>query len=90
MTCENCIHEKVCDNVTEQGLPWKVDRDPFEKWCDLFKSKDDLVEVVRCKDCAYHREKTSECLNPHCSSSFYGHVVKDNHYCSYGERDNDE
>ena len=46
----------------------------------------DVVEVVRCKDCAYYREETSYCLNPHCSSSFYGHRVKENHYCSYGER----
>ena len=46
----------------------------------------DVVEVVRCKDCAYYREETSYCLNPHCSSGFYGHRVKDNHYCSYGER----
>ena len=46
----------------------------------------DVVEVVRCKDCAYYREETSYCLNPRCSSSFYGHRVKENHYCSYGER----
>ena len=46
----------------------------------------DVVEVVRCKDCAYYREETSYCLNPHCSSSFYGHRVRGNHYCSYGER----
>ena len=46
----------------------------------------DFVEVVRCKDCDYHREDTGRCLNPHCSSSFYGHRVKDDHFCSYGER----
>lgn len=50
----------------------------------------DAVEVVRCKDCAYYREETSYCLNPHCSSSFYGHRVKENHYCSYGEKRDDE
>lgn len=46
----------------------------------------DVVEVVRCKDCAYYREETSYCLNPHCSSSYYGHRVREHHYCSYGER----
>jgi hypothetical protein len=46
----------------------------------------DVVEVVRCKDCFYYREENSYCMNPHCSSSFYGHRVKENHYCSYGER----
>ena len=50
----------------------------------------DVVEVVRCKDCAYYREETSYCLNPHCSSSFYGHRVKGEHYCSYGERRENE
>lgn len=46
----------------------------------------DVVEVVRCKDCFYYREENSYCMNPHCSSSFYGHRVKENHYCSCGER----
>lgn len=46
----------------------------------------DVVEVVRCKDCAYYREETSYCLNPHCSSSYYGHRVREHHYCSHGER----
>ena len=52
----------------------------------IAKLSADVVEVVRCKDCAYYREETSYCLNPHCSSSFYGHRVRENHYCSYGER----
>lgn len=46
----------------------------------------DVVEVVRCRECAYYREENSYCLNPHCSSSFYGHRVKENHYCNYGEK----
>lgn len=46
----------------------------------------DFVEVVRCKDCAYYREETSCCLNPHCVVYYYGHRVKEDHYCSYGER----
>lgn len=52
----------------------------------ISKLSADVVAVVRCKDCAYYREENSYCLNPHCSSSFYGHRVKENHYCSYGER----
>lgn len=46
----------------------------------------DVVEVVRCRDCEYYREENGYCMNPHCSSSFYGHRVKEEHYCSYGER----
>lgn len=46
----------------------------------------DVVEVVRCRDCAYYREENGYCMNPHCSSSFYGHRVREEHYCSFGER----
>ena len=52
----------------------------------ISKMSADVGEVVRCKECAYYREETSYCLNPHCSSGFYGHRVKETHYCSYGER----
>ena len=70
MTCKDCIHYEACGGFTPTDLDQKAD----------------AVEVVRCKNCAYYREETSYCLNPHCSSSFYGHRVKENHYCSYGER----
>lgn len=50
----------------------------------------DVVEVVRCKNCAYYREENGYCMNPHCSSSFYGHRVREEHYCSYGERRTEE
>lgn len=49
----------------------------------------DVVEVVRCKDCAYYRDETSCCLNPHCVVYYYGHRVREDHYCSYGERRKD-
>lgn len=59
----------------------------IEIWIDLMKMKKaDVVEVVRCRDCAYYREENGYCMNPHCSSSFYGHRVNEYHYCSYGER----
>lgn len=46
----------------------------------------DMVEVVRCKDCAYYREENGYCMNPHCGKSYYGCPVRENHYCSFGER----
>lgn len=52
----------------------------------LYAPTADVVEVVRCKDCAYYREENGYCMNSHCASSFYGHRVKEEHYCSYGER----
>lgn len=50
----------------------------------------DAVEVVRCKDCDWYREDGSICVNAHCSKSYYGCRVRQDQFCSYGERkDND-
>ena len=67
-------------------------RDEFcdvdEDCCELEhdqKKTDDVVDVVRCKDCK-HRGK------PTCGMSYYDGAekfpahIKDNDYCSYGER----
>ena len=45
MTCKDCIHEKVCDNLIAHGLPWEDGKYPAEKWCDHFKPTADVVEV---------------------------------------------
>ena len=39
--------------------------------------------VVRCKDCEHRKEKT--CFHP-CSGMWVGAELKDNDFCSYGER----
>ena len=49
----------------------------------------DAVEVVRCKFCDWYREDGSICVNPHCGKSFYGCRVREDHFCSYGERKNE-
>lgn len=43
----------------------------------------DAVEVVRCKDCKHRKEKT--CFHP-CYGMWVGVELKDNDFCSYGER----
>ena len=43
----------------------------------------DAVEVVRCKDCKHRKEKT--CANP-CYGMWVGVELKDDDFCSYGER----
>ena len=45
----------------------------------------DAVPVVRCRECDW-RDETNRCTNPHCTTSFYGCVVRGEHFCSYGER----
>jgi hypothetical protein len=70
-----------------------VGMDEFAGWQTIAFKSDidkiptaDVVEVVRCKDCAFYRDETSCCLNPRCVVYYYGHRVREDHYCSYGER----
>ena len=57
----------------------------------LKRLKGYAVPAVRCKDCDWYRpHEGSICVNPHCCKSFYGCRVRADHFCSYGERRNDE
>ena len=44
----------------------------------------DVVKVVRCKDCYYY--ETGKDYTPYCNHINGLDEVKDNDYCSYGER----
>ena len=75
MMCDNCFRFPVC----------RFDDAPDE--CQYFLSND-LVEVVRCKDC-----KHCEHINDEFAKDWYqckrrGNFAqkKPNDYCSYGER----
>ena len=50
----------------------------------------DAVEVVRCKDCK-HRYNGKDCTHPLLLSYSWGAIrkLKDNDFCSYGERRTD-
>lgn len=84
--CEKCIHGDICaiqcgcDEEDERALTY----------CSEFKSKDDVVEVVRCKDCKHLNvlnlcniyaicEKTNSLFEPFKTDTR-------EHFCSYGER----
>ena len=85
--CGDCLHFGVCSNYVdaEETFP------EIEGGCTAFKSKDDFVEVVRCKDCDWYREhEGSICVNPKCGKSWYGCPVPPEHFCSYGERKDNE
>ena len=57
--------------------------------CRCFEEKEDVVPVIRCKDCK-HKETLTDLTNKKISTvCLLGealHFVEDNHYCSYGER----
>ena len=76
MTCEDCLHEKVCGYYAE----FKDDAGD----CTHFKNKAEFVEVVRCKDCKHMRRTMSRC---YCLPVFGLKRITDlNAYCSYGKR----
>lgn len=65
----------------------------FEDFSDLVEQTPaaDVVEVVRCKDCAYREEFLDRVMcrrTAHKSANgWFGlRATADHHYCSYGER----
>ena len=48
------------------------------------KQIEDMVEVVRCKDCIHYNRISGVCL--HFGYYTYRPDVEDDDYCSYGER----
>lgn len=53
-------------------------RDVHTVVCQI-STVDDVVEIVRCKECGNYCENTGEC-------NLHGHHPKDNDFCSYGKR----
>ena len=55
----------------------------------------DAVEVVRCKDCKWRTDcdfynKKGICVNRRYTAGRYGLEVPEQHFCSFGERKDDE
>lgn len=80
--CENCIHQKVClhmaniqnDTYAYMGVNFNVEA------CEHYSQTEDVVEVVRCKDCKH-------CERGICYYPKVRYVSHDkNHFCGYGER----
>lgn len=84
-TCKECIHEIVCDALIKTGLPWADGEYPAEAFCMAFKGKNDLVEVVRCKDCRYWQDNNGGYPHEECRWGKEETPDEDD-FCSYGER----
>lgn len=86
MTCKDCVYSPICKVYADFGVtdvPYNED-----DTCEMFKSKSDLVEVVRCKECLYKNEWANDGTYPDynfCKHSGLWHLT-DNHFCSYGKR----
>ena len=77
MTCKDCVYYPACT---------------YHMWCDLFKNKADVVEVVRCCDCEYKQENPD--INNTCYLTCnlkYGirGTIDPTDFCSYGKRKGD-
>ena len=82
--CRNCFHAYVCERFNEH-------KDDNNKKChfanDHFVSADDVVEVVRCKDCIHFLNDTEYCRKSKKRYCEYDGIIHHNkHFCSYGER----
>ena len=83
-TCGDCIHAYICKKVNGGWFsPKNI------AYCTAFKERKNCVEVVLCKDCKWRREWLSGgtffCCNPYYGMAS-GVELKDNDFCSYGER----
>ena len=85
----------VIKDVPSVDLPTKViatvefDGDKLQDIVNNTLSRNDIVQVVRCKDCRYWRSD-GECImhSNYALNIIYG--VNENDYCSYGERKDGE
>ena len=88
MSCNECVHQPICNTYARLGVTDLPASDITP--CDLFKSKADLVEVVRCKDCKYWNCVGISTKHMGCSI-FCGAYEREyptnpEDFCSYGER----
>lgn len=61
MSCNQCIHKKVCPHL----------KDTDAKKCKQYADKDEYINVVKCKDCAEWNDIEQEC------SHYYGFRAND-------------
>ena len=94
--CGNCIHQYVCEKRTcaecvgiycdECEIYCQYDGKPDIENCKDFINENDVVPVVRCKDCKYLEDRL------YCRRrKEHPYIVTNTDFCSYGERsaDND-
>lgn len=86
--CGDCIHKIICKKVN--GGWFSPENFAY---CQAFKDRTNLVEVVRCKDCK-HYDNSEGIQWCKINSKFYRggvdwHGFPEDGFCSYGERKGD-
>ena len=81
--CYECYHYKACSNIGDSGFSY-LPEDASK--CRYFKHKEDVKEVVRCKDCIFYEPHGNGKLGI-CRHLKLKRYLKHNiDFCSYGER----
>ena len=81
--CDKCSHGSVC--------AYRHQYDDHIVTCSHWKPADDVVEVVRCKDCKHWRHETDGMIDHYecavfCGCYGKGYLTGADDFCSYGER----
>ena len=81
--CDKCSHGSVC--------AYRHQYDDHIVTCSHWKPADDVVEVVRCKDCKHWRHETDGMIDHYecavfCGCYGEGYLTGADDFCSYGER----
>lgn len=82
-TCGDCIHADICEHIHGLVLFHRKNI----AYCTAFKDSAELVQVVRCKDCAHMKEQFRGARYCEVWTMFNG--MGDDGFCNYGERKND-
>ena len=77
--CKNCIHYECCGYHITEETDMSV-----EECLNGFKDSENVVEVVRCKDCEYAGKVLT--LDNIYGCCFYRDLRKGDDFCNYGKR----
>ena len=84
-TCGDCIHADLC----EKDVTLSEFNRNNAAYCEGFRSAENFVEVVRCKDCKH--ENVHRAISDKCTWCEYWGIDPDfDDFCSYGERKDGE
>ena len=75
--CETCLYNKNCQFLASH-------RNTAVEGCTAYKNYDDVVEVIRCKECQYFITDTFK--RTMCNRTFTMFEMNENDFCSYGKR----
>lgn len=90
--CEDCLHSECCAGYEAGSIRRVLCGDKADERCKRFKSADDVVEVVRCHECAYgdNMSRKNELFTV-CNRYGNGLLrMSPLDFCSYGRRRADD